>query len=151
MSPVTVTSYPWEFLYISSICYGCNASRGCTLLWNAGIVLCGTLVDVVRYTWYNICITLDACLRVLRLLRFGWLLGLRFYKYDYLQKFKRVSFGLRSFCGLWEGSAPANWFNHICWIDIVTPTNRLNSNHIHCAIKVFVAFYIVTLLFWNFC
>ena len=71
-------------------------------------------------------------------LRFGWLLVLSFFKEDYLQIFKFVSFWLHGYCGKWEGWALVNRFNNTSWVTAVTPTDRPTSVRNRCVIKVFV-------------
>ena len=70
-----------------------------------------TLMDVDIYFgilfYYYVCLYTTFLLS----LRVGWLMVLNFFKEDYLNIFKCVSFWLQGCCSQWEGLAPVNLLN----------------------------------------
>ena len=109
-----------------------------------------TPADVFIYFLYTVFITLHVCVIILWPLRFSWLFVLGFYKEDYLQIFKGVSFWLHGFCGQWEGWDPVNRFNHTSWVAIVTSTDRHKSARNRCVMEVFGGVFVLWCCFLNF-
>ena len=49
-----------------------------------------------------------------------------------------------------EGWDPLNWFNHISWVTVVTPTDRPKSVHNRCVIEGFGGVFVLSCSFFDF-
>ena len=103
------------------------------------------MADVFIYILYTAFITLEVCVMILMASSFGCLLVLGFYKEDYLNILKCVSFW--SLVGMKD---PVIRFNYTSWVAAVILTDLPKSVRNCRVIEVFCVVVVLSLCFFEF-